>query len=140
MSDELRQIDETLHLLAQAEIPAGLEVRLKANLRKAASEPRPAKVLSWPQSGNAAIANVASSAFGWHRAVAAIFLAAAILGCAWSVLWQQKTRSASIEQSHPMVRPLPAGGFSNAGAMRTPRTLEGPMAGPEAHPATNSNK
>ena len=130
MSDELRQVDESLRLLSQVELPAGLEDRLRAGLRLAVTEPGSARILSWPtKTGKRVVRSMA-----WRRAAAAIFLAAAILGCAWSVLWQQKSRSASIQQNHPMVRPLPAGGFSNAGAMRTPKTLDGPIANPQSMP------
>ncbi|MDE3150021.1 MAG: hypothetical protein KGL37_11190 [Acidobacteriota bacterium] len=112
--------EETLRLIASLPAPEGLEDRLRAGL---SSRPRPGRVLAWPASlrpsGN------------WMRATAAAAIVFVVAGGGWGVYSHvQQGQSAKV-----IVLPLRTqapGGFSSAGAMRTPRTLSGPVLN---HPA-----
>lgn len=106
--------EETLRLIAGLPVPAGLEDRVHAALRAA---PRGGRVLAWP----AALRPQS----GWMRTAAAAAIVFVIAGGGWGVY----TR---VEQGQPakvIVMPpriAGPGGFSSAGAMRTPQTLAGP--------------
>lgn len=111
--------EETLRLIAGLPAPDGLEDRVHAALHAA---PRRGRVLAWP--------TAVHPDNGWMRAVAAAAIVFVVAGGGWGVY----TR---VQQGHPgkvsapvIVMParLPAaGGFSGAGAMRTPQTLPGPI-------------
>ena len=120
--------EETLRLIASLPSPEGLNDRVHAALRVAHDKglQRPVagagienrgRVLAWPSA-----LNPQSS---WMRTAAAAAIVFVVAGGGWGVY----TR---IEQGQPakvIVMPsrMPAsGGFSNAGAMRTPQTLPGP--------------
>jgi hypothetical protein len=110
--------EETLRLIASLPAPAGLEDRVHAALRAA---PRGGRLLAWP----AALRPQSS----WMRTAAAAAIVFAIAGGGWGVY----TR---VEQGQPakviVMPPRMAGpgGFSSAGAMRTPQTLAGPTVNP----------
>lgn len=111
---DLSHAEETLRLLAELPAPAGLEVRVHAALQ---AEPRSGRVLSWPGRGVAA---------DWRRGVAAAALVAAIAGGSWAVY--SRVQPAESMRAVEMPRVTGSGGFSNAGAMRTPQTLIPPAA------------
>jgi hypothetical protein len=100
-------VDETLRLVATLPAPEGLEARLKARL---AAPPK--KAIAWPESRN------------WLRAAAAVLLATAVVGGAWAIYAHVQT--ATVAHSQPVRPTVPTEGFSSAGAMRTPQTLNGP--------------
>ena len=112
--------EETLRLIASLPAPAGLEDRVHAALR---GVPRGARVLAWP----------AISQSGWMRTAAAAAIVFVIAAGGWGVY----TR---VEQGQPakviVMPPRMAGpgGFSSAGAMRTPQTITGPTAPAPATP------
>jgi hypothetical protein len=115
--------EETLRLLAHLPAPEGLEERVEAGLRAAPNTGK-ARILRWP------VARRLENP--WVRAAAAAAIVAVIVGGGWGVY-------SSVEMVQPargIVVPqhvaAPGGGFSNAGAMRTPQTLNGPIVAPPA--------
>jgi hypothetical protein len=108
-------VEETLRLIASLPAPQGLEDRVQAALHSA---PRTARILDWP----AALGPQSA----WLRAAAAAAIVFVVAGGGWGVY-------SHVQQGHParvIVQPAPgpaAGGFSGAGAMRTPQTLNGPV-------------
>jgi hypothetical protein len=127
----------TLRLLARLSAPEGLEERVEASLRAAPrATTSPARILRWP----VALEN------SWVRAAAAAAILAVMLGGGWGVYsLVQPVRP--LQPARAVAAPphlaTPGGGFSNAGAMRTPHTLNGPVVAPqskpEAKPAAHSS-
>jgi hypothetical protein len=126
--------EETLRLVASISAPEGLEERVEVNLRaelRAAPRAVPgrARILHWPAALRPGNAWVRSSL---ARAAAAAAIAAVVIGGGWGVYSRveppQPARAIAIPP-----RVGASGGFSSAGAMRTPQTLDGPLV---AHPAT----
>jgi hypothetical protein len=114
--------EETLRLIAHAAAPAGLEERVQAGLLAAprASSPR-ARILAWP------VARRMDSA--WMRSAAAAAIVAIVIGGGWGVYSRvQPGQAARVITVSPHVSAQ--GGFSSAGAKRTPQTLVGPVAEP----------
>ncbi len=108
--------EETLRLVASLPAPEGLEDRIHKVLRSA---PRRSVVLSWPAK------NLLRR--DWMRAAAAAAIAFVVAGGGWGVY-------SRVQHGQPA---MPAhvtapGGFSGAGAIRTPQTLDGPIV---SHPA-----
>jgi len=115
-----RQADETLRIIAALPAPAGLEDRVQQALSKA---PARARILSWPLSrGRWAQSGIARGA----AAAAIVFV---VVGGGWGVY----SRVRPYQAPRVIVMPHVAvpGGFSSAGAMRTPQTLNRPVL---AHP------
>lgn len=112
--------EETLRLIASLPAPEGLEKRIKAGLSTA---PRKARILAWP----------AESA--WVRAAAAAAIVSVVIGGGWGVISLVQPSQATRVLAVPPVAPHGAApsGFSNAGAMRKPQTLNRPLV---AQPAT----
>lgn len=119
------EFEATLRLIASLPAPEGLAERMQAGLRAAtgASGSR-ARVLAWPEA--------LRSRNGWlqsslARSAAAAAIAAVVAGGGWGVYSrvQPKQSNRAIIVSPRVAVP---GGFSSAGAMRTPQTLNGPVA------------
>jgi len=129
--------EETLRLVASLSAPEGLEERVEVTLRaELRAAPRAvygrARILHWPAALRLDHAWVRSSL---ARAAAAAAIAAVVIGGGWGVYSRVET-----SQPASFVAPLhtvPPGGFSSAGAMRTPQTLDGPLV---AHPAAATSK
>jgi len=127
---EAETAEETLRLVAALPVPMGLEDRVKAGLQTAAQNGR---VLHWPSSS--------LRGGGWMkgraaRAAAAAAIVFVVAGGGWGVY----SRVQPVQS--PKVIAMPqrinsSGGFSNAGAMRTPQTLTGPVL---AHPVATTPK
>ena len=118
-------VDETLRLIAKLPAPAGLEERIQAGVRTAALQeaPRKARILAWP-GGLAGESHWIHSA-GMRVAAAAAIVALVLCG-GWGILTHVQTAqppTAAVQPPHPAA----TGGFSSAGAMRTPQTLNGPV-------------
>jgi hypothetical protein len=116
------EFEETLRLIARLAPPEGLELRVQAGL-KATPAAGGARILSWPTA-----LRLDST---WMRSAAAAAIVAAVAGGSWGVY----SRVQSIQPMRAITVPLhlsTQGGFSSAGAMRTPQTLNGPMV---EHPA-----
>jgi len=109
-------IDAALRAIAHAPVPAGIEERVHAALRSA---PRHSLVLAWP----AAFAGNSN----WLRAAAAAAIVFVVAGGGWGVYMHVQRPMAGVV-TIPVAQPAAGGGFSSAGAMRTPATVKGPMA------------
>jgi len=112
--------EETLRLIASLPAPEGLEDRVHAGLLAAG---RRGRVLAWPAAFTPASA--------WVRSAAAAAIVFVVAGGGWGIY-------SHVQPGQParviaMPHASASGGFSGAGAMRTPQTLNGPVV---AHPAT----
>jgi hypothetical protein len=122
--------EPTLRLIASLPAPAGLEDRVKEGLRAA---PRTGQVLRWPSRAGMG---------GWMqgkavRAAAAAAIVFVVAGGGWGVYSRvQPARSPKVIAMPQRLNVVKgAGGFSSAGAMRTPQTLDGPVL---THPVASS--
>lgn len=114
-------VEATLRLIARLSVPQGLEDRVIAGLKTA---PRTARILRWP-----AVLHPVGS---WMRGAAAAAIVFAVAGGGWGIYTRiQPTRPARVIAMPPHAGA--GGGFSSAGAMRTPQTLNGPVL---SHPVT----
>ena len=113
--------EDTLRLIAQLPAPRGLVDRVQAELRAA---PRRARVLAWP----AALRSDGQ----WMRSAAAAAIVFVVAGGGWGVYSRvQQPQAARVTVMPP--RLAAPGSFSSAAAIRTPKTLDGPVV---ANPAT----
>jgi hypothetical protein len=113
--------EATLRLIARLPAPKGLEDRVLAGLKSA---PRSGRILYWPA--------MQQATRGWMRGAAAAAIVFVVAGGGWGIythVQPAQPAGAIVMPSHAGA----AGGFSSAGAMRTPQTLNGPVV---AHPAT----
>jgi negative regulator of sigma E activity len=125
------EFDETLRLIASISAPQGLEERVQAGLRAVASSNR-ARILRWPVAlrlENAWMQNLG-------RAAAAAAIVAVVVGGGWGISSriqpaQPSSAIAAPQRGAGQTGQIGQGGFSSAGAMRTPQTLNGPVV---AHP------
>ncbi|MFZ0746516.1 MAG: hypothetical protein WAM85_19060 [Terracidiphilus sp.] len=128
-SDYAGEAEKTLRLIAGLPAPEGLEERVKAALRDA---PRNGRILRWPSELDARRGWTHSSVLRCAAAAAIVFVVA---GGGWGVYSRvQPTQSAKVIA---MPRVAAPGGFSNAGAMRTPQTLNGTVL---KHPMKATNQ
>ena len=119
--------EETLRIIATLPTPEGLEDRVMKALHDAR---RTANVLPWPSEVRG----------GWMRSAMARGAAAAAIvfvvgGGSWGVY--SRVHPTQTPRIIAMPRVAAPGGFSNAGAMRTPQTLDGPTL---VHPVTPAAK
>jgi hypothetical protein len=116
--------EATLQMLARLPAPLGLEDRVLAGMQAA---PRPGHVLNWPRTMSSRGAWVRA---GWMRGAAAAAIVFAVAGGGWGIY----TRVQPSQPSKVLVIPRRGalGGFSGAGAIRTPETLHGPVVVPPA--------
>jgi hypothetical protein len=123
------EFETTLRLIASLPAPEGLAERVQAGLKAApCAAAGNARILAWPKALR--LEN------GWWqsslaRSVAAAAIAAVVAGGGWSVYSRVQMNQA--ERAIVLPRVAAPGGFSSAGAMRTPQTLNGPAA---ARPVT----
>ena len=120
-------VEETLRLIASLSAPEGLEDRIQAGLRTA-PKPTTARILAWPTALRMENA--------WLRTAAAAAIVAIVVGGGWIV----SSRVQPAQPAQAITIPQHAGsqgGFSSAGAMRTPQTLNGPVV---AQPAKSDAK
>lgn len=113
--------EETLRLIASLPAPEGLEERVHKSLR---AVPRDARVLAWPTRMGSRISFRSNSI----RTAAAAAIVFVVVGGGWGVY----SRVQMGEAGKVVVMPAPltnGGGFSGAGAIRTPETLPGPKIG-----------
>jgi hypothetical protein len=117
----LGEAEATLRLIAGLPAPQGLEERVRAGLAARAQRGR---ILAWP-----AMLRIEN---GWIRAAAAAAIVFVVVGGGWGVYSRiqrpQPPRVIVLAPRGPV-----QGGFSSAGAVRTPQTLNGPVV---THPAT----
>jgi hypothetical protein len=119
--------DATLHLVTHAQVPEGLEGRVHAALEAA---PRRGWLLEWP------------AAEGWLRAAAAAAIVVVVAGGGWGVYRHaQMHQPAKVTvMPAPQVTAPTTGGFSSAGAIRTPQTVKGPTVVEMPKAGTNGTK
>jgi len=116
---EMGEAEATLRLIAKLPAPEGLVGRVQSGLRAA---PKDARVLDWP-----VVAESSHSWLnGWVRGAAAAAIVCLVAGGAWQISLRMVPAGGGNATAAP-VRVRPAGGFSSAGAMRTPDTLNGPV-------------
>jgi hypothetical protein len=111
--------EATLRLIAKLPAPAGLEDRVHAELFSG-SHParRSGRVLRWP--------SAVRPGSDWMRGAAAAAIVFLVAGGGWGIyshVQRPQSSSTVIALPHEPAQ----GGFSNAGAMRTPKTLNGPV-------------
>jgi hypothetical protein len=115
--------DETLRLIAHLPPPQGLEDRVHVALL---SRPLRGRILSWPSAPRLES--------NWMRSAAAAAIVFVVAGGGWGIYSHVQQPQAKV-----IVMPMHVatqGGFSSAGAMRTPNTLNGPvLAQPAPAPA-----
>ena len=111
-------VEDTLRLIANLPAPAGLEDRIHAGLLAHAHSRRSAsRVLAWPATSTAGRA--------WMRSAAAAAIVFVVAGGGWGVYSRvQQPQAAKVIVMPHVSAP---GEFTNAGAMRTPKTLNGPV-------------
>jgi hypothetical protein len=114
---DVRDVDATLRLIANLPAPEGIEDRVHARLRSA---PRSARILEWP--------SALRTDSAWIRSAAAAAIAFVVVGGGWGVYSRVQPNNVIAMPPHVAA----PGGFSNAGAMRTPQTVNGPVL---EHPA-----
>jgi hypothetical protein len=123
--DSPRTAEETLHLIATLPAPEGLEERVRASLRAA---PGAARILRWP----IGLPATGGSARVWMRSAAAAAIVCLVAGGGWGIYSHVQPKQLTKRVVMPP-RVGAAGGFSSAGAIRTPQTLNGPVL---LHPVT----
>jgi hypothetical protein len=123
------EFDETLRLIARLSAPEGLEERVQAGLRTATKTVSGrARILRWPEAlrlENAPLQNLT-----WIQNLARTAAAAAIVAVVVGGGWEISSRFQPVQPSSAVAVPPHStgqGGFSSAGAMRTPQTLNGPI-------------
>lgn len=106
--------ETTLRLIASLPAPEDLEDRVKAGLKMTS---RTARLLHWP--------SVLQPNSSWMRGAAAAAIVFVVAGGGWGIY----TRVQPSQTTKVIVMPRAgaSGGFSNAGAMRTPQTVNGPV-------------
>jgi hypothetical protein len=116
--------EETLRLIARLHAPEGLEERVQESLRVAVvTSAHKAKIFSWPVWLRPSDGGMQSAPL---RAAAAAAIVAVVVGGGWIV-------SSRLPAAQPGMavttspRGASSGGFSSAGAKRTPQTLDRPV-------------
>jgi hypothetical protein len=117
--DAAQNGEDTLRLIAGLPAPEGLADRVNARLRTA---PRRAGLLHWPIAPIMGY-RIQSPAF---RAAAAAGIVCIVAGGGWQIFSHVQTAPAANAIVQP-ARVGNSGGFSNAGAMRMPDTLDRPV-------------
>ncbi|HWT67004.1 MAG TPA: hypothetical protein VN151_12890 [Terracidiphilus sp.] len=117
IQSDLARAEQTLRLLAAMPAPEGLEARMHAALKAA---PAHGNVLAWPTAGG--------QMRSWIRGAAVAAIVGVIAGGSWGVY--SRVQPAEPQRAVEMPRVTGSGSFSNAGAMRTPQTLDAPLAPP----------
>jgi hypothetical protein len=108
--------EETLRLIAHLPPPQGLEDRVRAGLH---SRRRKGHILAWPTGQNLDS--------NWMRTAAAAAIVFVVAGGGWGIYSSvQQPQAAKTPLAMPP-RVAAQGGFSSAGAMRTPQTIKGPV-------------
>jgi hypothetical protein len=118
------EFESTLRLLANLPAPAGLEDRVHAGLLSELRTATPkARILAWPVALRPAAGWMQTSLI---RSAAAAAIVAVVIGGGWGISSRlQPAQPTSALATPPRVSAQ--GGFSSAGAKRTPKTLNGPI-------------
>lgn len=131
----LASLDETLRLIAKLPAPAGLEDRVLTGVRAGVragmlagskAESHFGRLLVWP----ASFSPQRDLMQGAMRAAAAAAIVCVVLGGGWGIHARFQSAPLPTAITQPQVNPArqaAPGGFSSAGAMHTPVTLNGPL-------------
>lgn len=118
-ADEYADVERTLRLMASVPAPEGIESRVKARLGEASRAVERSGLLAFlPVPGEWLHSQ-------WSRGFAAAAIVAIVAGSGWGVF--SRVEPAQVENVMPVPQMHASGGFSTAGAMRTPQTLQGPV-------------
>jgi hypothetical protein len=136
-----RVAEETLRLIASLPAPPGLEDRVLAGVRAA---PRATCVRTRVQAWPGSLGPIGVWMRDWThsslaRTAAAVAIVFVVTGGSWSIYSRVTPPKPDSGPANGIVRPhaVAPGGFSGAGAMRTPQTLNSPMI---VHPATTTQQ
>ena len=125
MSEHL-EFDETLRLLARAEVPEGLAERVKARLKEGA-------VIQWPEKPSVAAM--------WMKRAAAAAIVFVVSGGSWFVYTGVNSAAGARQGDKPMVLPSQIqGGFSTADGMKKVDPLTAPIIAPANKDAKKQTK
>jgi hypothetical protein len=136
--------ESTLRMIARSAPPAGLQERiherieaaLRAEMRAGLRLQIPkARILAWPSFPGSGTVLFAGGAL---RMAAAAAIVAVVVGGGWGIASRVQPASSARGVVAP-VRAVGPGGFSSAGAMRTPQTFNGPVIAP-VDKAQSSNR
>jgi hypothetical protein len=108
----------TLRAIAGLPAPEGLETRVKAALQRMPAHGKAATLLDWPAGAHSTWLHSTLA-----RSAAAAAIMCVVVGGSWGVYQHVQPRVATIALPHVGA----SGGFSSANAMRTPKTLDGPV-------------
>jgi hypothetical protein len=132
------EFESTLRMIAHLPAPDGLAERVQAGLQTAARSRR-ARIFHWP--------SVPRIENGWMqsslvRSAAAAAIVAVVFGGGWSLYsrYEPAQPSSAIALPTRGAGQSGQGGFSSAGAMRTPQTLNGPVVAIPATAAAQTEK
>lgn len=109
----LTEAEETLRLVARMPSPEGLEERVKARMENA---PRSGRLLAWPG------ADRRWSQLPLVRGAAAAMIVCVVGGGAWGMYAHVQSQMNAAQAMPAPIRQSSPGGFSNAGAMRSPQS------------------
>ena len=122
------QFEETLRLIACLPAPEGLEERVRSALQ---AQPKTGRVLAWPRTKALTAPRPSGQRASWMRGAAAAAIALTVLGGGWGI-YSRVQPGFSGAAAAPRVGVN--AGFSTAGAIRTPQTLQGPRVTPPTTP------
>jgi hypothetical protein len=123
------EFEATLRMIASLPAPEGIAERVEVGLWTAPRrDADKARILAWPVALRLDNAWARSSL---ARTAAAAAIVLVVIGGGWGVY--SRVQPAQPARLVVPLRAAPPGGFSSAGAMRTPQTLNGPVV---AHPET----
>jgi hypothetical protein len=126
-SASVMDAEKTLRLLAMLPAPEGIADRVKSRLHAA---PRKTGVISWPMTAS----GTRWTQLAALRAAAAAAIVLAVAGGAWEVYAHIRIAPEPAAVATPQRVDAGRGGLSAAGAVRKPKTLDGPVV---AVPATS---
>ena len=112
--------EETLRLIAALAAPDGLADRVQMRLRTA---PRKTRLFQWP-------VHLMPSGYAGSqmlRVAAAVLIVCTVVGGSWGMYWHVQPAASAAGAAPVPARLGNSGGFSSAGAMRKPDTLNGPV-------------
>jgi hypothetical protein len=129
------EFEMTLRMIARLSVPDGLEDRVQAGLRTVSPK---ARILRWPEALRLDTTWMQNQAWMQNlaRVAAAAAIAALVIGGSWSISSRFQPSQPTSAVATPL-RGASQGGFSSAGAMRTPQTLNGPIV---THPALTATQ
>jgi hypothetical protein len=126
-SGKLAALDETLRLISSIPTPEGLEDRIQDRIQTAVRAERQSgtaaaspkgRLLHWPKPLSLQSAPL--------RVAAAAAIVGVVVGGGWTICSRPQPAQPAQAVTQP-ARPATQSGFSNAGAMRTPQTINGPV-------------